>query len=440
MKIALIGNMNNNNFALMRYFRDLGADAHLLLYSNDGKDASSHFTPESDTWQIEKWSPFIHPTVIPNAPIAAFSAPISWLFYVYSQLGGMINGKQTHAVRPVKRHIIYRTYEAYDCLVASGIAPAMLSRINRNLDLFYPYSTGIEFFNSLHFTTDTQRNVLKRLIGYEVKRRQSKGIKGAKIRVNAEMSATKRAFETIGVGFCNLSVPIVYHESYSSHIISKISDSMKLMSILPKTGCLFFHSARIMFEKPVGSIETNWKNENKNTDIFMRSFAELLRIRPSAQVHLLIVEYGPDIEAAKSLVSELEICDHVVWLPKMQRREVMWFLSQVDLAIGEFIKAPGIIWGGTGWEALAVGKPLVQNFLFEKNDFENTYGCPSPPILSVKRDEDILRHLIFAIENPEKIRQIGDEARAWFNRYQGLNLAKKFLDLLKSSSHNTTTS
>ena len=53
MKIALIGNMNNNNFALMRYFRILGADAHLLLYSNDGKGELSHFKPECDTWDIE---------------------------------------------------------------------------------------------------------------------------------------------------------------------------------------------------------------------------------------------------------------------------------------------------------------------------------------------------------------------------------------------------
>ena len=32
MKVALIGNMNNNNFSIMRYFRDLGIDAHLILF------------------------------------------------------------------------------------------------------------------------------------------------------------------------------------------------------------------------------------------------------------------------------------------------------------------------------------------------------------------------------------------------------------------------
>ncbi len=30
-RIALVGNMKNNNFALMRYFRDVGEDALFLL-------------------------------------------------------------------------------------------------------------------------------------------------------------------------------------------------------------------------------------------------------------------------------------------------------------------------------------------------------------------------------------------------------------------------
>ena len=45
MKIVILGNMNNNGFALMRYLRDLGADAHLFLFANDGTGSLSHFAP-----------------------------------------------------------------------------------------------------------------------------------------------------------------------------------------------------------------------------------------------------------------------------------------------------------------------------------------------------------------------------------------------------------
>ena len=63
MKIGIIGNMNNGNFSLMRYFRDLGFDAYLLLYSNDGKGNSKHFRPESDSWEIKKWNKYIIKTI-----------------------------------------------------------------------------------------------------------------------------------------------------------------------------------------------------------------------------------------------------------------------------------------------------------------------------------------------------------------------------------------
>ena len=54
MKIAFVGNMNNNNFAIMRYFRDLGADAHLVLWADDGRGPLEHFVPENDTWEIDR--------------------------------------------------------------------------------------------------------------------------------------------------------------------------------------------------------------------------------------------------------------------------------------------------------------------------------------------------------------------------------------------------
>ena len=84
MKIALIGNMNNANFAIMRYFRDLGADAHLLLYANDGQKALSHFKPECDTWSMDKWQPFVHRTTLPNALVTALEFPWSWLMAMRS--------------------------------------------------------------------------------------------------------------------------------------------------------------------------------------------------------------------------------------------------------------------------------------------------------------------------------------------------------------------
>ena len=48
MKIALIGNQNNNFFALLRYFKDLNLDVTLFLFNNE----ADHFLPVKDTHNI----------------------------------------------------------------------------------------------------------------------------------------------------------------------------------------------------------------------------------------------------------------------------------------------------------------------------------------------------------------------------------------------------
>ena len=53
-KVALIGNMNNNNFTLLRILRDNKIDAHLFLYSNET------FQPQADTKNYLNWRSYIH--------------------------------------------------------------------------------------------------------------------------------------------------------------------------------------------------------------------------------------------------------------------------------------------------------------------------------------------------------------------------------------------
>ena len=67
MRVALLGNTCNNNFALMRYLRDLGVDAHLLLYSNEGIEGNNiHYSPEYDTFHFNKWKVYIHRLPVMN--------------------------------------------------------------------------------------------------------------------------------------------------------------------------------------------------------------------------------------------------------------------------------------------------------------------------------------------------------------------------------------
>ena len=98
--------------------------------------------------------------------------------------------------------------------------------------------------------------------------------------------------------------------------------------------------------------------------------------------------------------------------------------------VGEFHTNEDVIWGGTGWEVLASGKPLLQSFRFKDGAFESTFGYPAPPMLPVVGPNCIFKHLIDMADHPEKGVAIGKEAAKWFNQYNGIGLAKKWLELI----------
>lgn len=438
MKIALIGNMNNNNFAMMRYFRDLGADAHLLLYSNDGKGTLSHFTPEADTWEIERWSPFIHQTDIPNAPIAALDFPLSTIVGLWSEMR-RITGYQGYSVGGVTRIELRRAYSGYDRMIGSGSTPAALSRIDRELDVFYPYSPGVEFLGAHYFRSGLRGPLFRSYVYNAVHRQQLRGLSHARCVVSTDRDVTGMVLEKHRIKNIHQTLPMVYNLEKISEI-PPTSVLNKVESALHGVGISFLHHARLMWKSSVALSDEEHLISTKNSDWLIYAFAKLIAARPNLCPRLFIVEYGPDVEPTKELVVQLGIQKFVTWLPKMARRELMWLLRRVSVGVGEFMNPHCMIWGGTGWETLASGKPLLQAFRFEEGEFERIYGFSPPPILPVRTEEDVLKRLLFVADHPEQAAEIGERAREWFNTYNGIALAKKWLELVTgpAASHQTT--
>jgi hypothetical protein len=429
MKIALIGNMNNNNFSIMRYFRDLGADAHLLLYANDGQGSLSHFKPESDTWDIEKWKPFIHQTSIPNAAVAALSFPFSWLISFRSLIRSIIGFHQNHLSSVTKQEIT-KTFGKYPRLVGSGIAPAVCHRVGLKLDIFYPYSTGVEFLDTGEFVVDLKdKNIFRKGVIQATRAMQEHGLCQARYILNAELGITKQAFEKRGVTPIKYAIPMVYNRE-STPSMPQHPVVVHAMSHMANSKFTLLSHSRLMWRNPGKYTVDEWRLENKNNHWLLFAFKDLVKLRPELNPLLLLLEYGPDVEATKELCIGLGIESNVLWLPKMDRKYLMWLLEYVNLGIGEFYEVPEILWGGTGWEVIASGTPLMQGFQFSEGQFESTYCYPPPPMLPVRSQDDILKHLIDMADRPEKRAQIGKGAKEWFNRYNGIGMAKLWLDLL----------
>jgi len=428
LKIGLIGNMNNNNFAMMRYFRDLGADAHLLLYSNDGKGTLSHFTPEADTWELQRWAPFIARTTIPNSPVSALDFPASWCLG-WRQLAHQLLGSIESLDIPVTRAEVSRAFAPYQRLLGSGISPALLLRIGRQLDLFYPYALGVEFLAWPGWVRECNSSSRsRRILTRAVRAAQVRGVRESKVVVSTD-TVTRTALSAIGVLAKDSLIPMVYNRETLS--TAPPSQRLARMSETIRTSRFtVLHHARLMWSRQTQRAEDEHLLTTKNSDWLIRAFTALMSARPSLRPRLFVVEYGPDVGATKEIVAQLGIEDSVTWIPKMARRELIWLLGNVSVGVGEFMNTRGMIWGGTGWETLASGKPLLQSFNFEDGEFASIYGHPPPPMLPVKAEEDVLQHLLFAADHPEQAAEIGRRAREWFDTYNGIALAKKWLALL----------
>lgn len=412
-RTAIIGNMNNNGFSLLRYFIDAGADATLFCYSSDSSGNLAHFSTDADTWQPEKWRDRIRTLDFGNN-----------IRSLYPRLFNPAAGRINAAIRDID--------DNYDIVLGSGIAPALFARAGRRLTGFYPYATGVELLGHLPFLSAMRKSPLKRaLYGYG-QRLQTRGILEAGCCFNAEMSLTKSALDDIGRPFDRLAIPMVYNrEEGPRDVPDHLQDIVRGMQ--KQDFVVFSHSRQLWVQS--GDVSTEaFKSFTKNSDWLIRGFADFV----ASGAALYLVEYGPDVAASKALICELGLEDRVIWLPKMPRRDIVYLLGYADVGVGEFHADPGIIWGGTGWEILSAGVPLLQCFNFTTAGFEAEFGHPPPPILHAASAEEISAQLQEMWRAPDRRHEIGRLSQAWFDRNNGLGLARAWLARLQAHQCQTT--
>lgn len=308
--------------------------------------------------------------------------------------------------------------------------PALCVKANVTLDIFVPYSTGVEYVGyPIYLNTVRKSNPFVRYLMLKVTGRQISGILKTRHVLNAEMGGTEETLQKIGVKSLRLPMPMVYaNEDYSA---VEPDDMMRAVrERINKCQFSILHHARVVWVNSDGATIEDWRVLSKNTNWLVESFAKLVRVRSELNPLLIMIEYGADVDHTKKLVKRLGIENNVLWLPKMKRRELMWILSHVTIGCGEFPEAPRFMWGGTGWETLASGKPLLQAFNFDEGEFEQLFGYPPPPMLPASNQEEILQRLMFVADHPVAAEDIGRGAKEWFNQYNGVALAKKWLDLL----------
>lgn len=347
MKIGLLGNMNNNNFALLRYFHDIGVDADLLLMADDGIGPLTHFSPESDTWDINKWAPHIKQLEVSNRFVSAIGNKIPWnlLFWTkYAILRTRRSALATYAKPPLVK-IIRRALRPYDKIIGSGITPALLQQVGRRLDIFFPYSAGVEWLGDAYMDVElNSRNVIKRFAAQAVCREQASGILNARHVVTSDIGYTVPLLEKIGVRPLVMHIPMIYKETPLKRCPEQLSF---ILEYLEKFDVRFISHTRHRWVNSGEWDDLTWSTKHsKHNEWIIIAYAEFRRTCPNVRSVLILAEYGSDVLRTKQLCRELAIENDIFWMPQMPRKYLLEVISACDVGIGEFYSTPRMIWGG----------------------------------------------------------------------------------------------
>ena len=388
MRIALIGNMNNNFFSILRYLRDLGMDATLFLFKNE----QTHFLPKHDTWEINKWESYIVQTDLYNG----FTKKNASMLYV-------------------SKAKIKKMFEPYDFLIGCGSSPIYIHKAGLKLDLFAPYGSGVEY------TVLNKNSIFKILSSGISKLLQENAISKSVLYSLSFESETIKKLKKLKQNILPLGMPMLYNREEPKFSSKYLKD---IINILKKSEFVIFsHVSHIWKNIPI-----SWRNSYTQNDVLIISFSKYLKEKKTKKPLLVLLEYGPDVLYSKELIKKLNIEEYVLWLELMPRKEIMVLLDYVDIGVG---KLGGLsIWGGVGWEFLSKGVPFFWNLEVLSKEYTELTSNPMPKIFTDTSELDIVNHLLNFEKSQDEYKKIGTELKDWFEKYGGIGLAKIWKDII----------
>ncbi len=376
MKVAIVDNVCNTGYVLMRYLNDAGYDTDLLFT----EPQTGHNTPADDTYDRQYFGK-IH-------DIAATQ-----------------KGVLRH---PASR---YRAvFAPYDFVIGSSMAPLMFGRMCRMLDVFMPH--GPDIFTTAFPERASNPFSKDALYAAVVARWQRRGIARYTQRVLFELTNEQNEgflarFKTPAFERHCLTPPLLYTPQYRTAEHSRYAESSP-------------HAARLRALKAAGYTVTihhcqqQWKNLwhdlfHKGNDLLLHGVKAFTESHPQYPLKIALFERGPDVAASKALVQELGLRAVVEWFPSMPRKDIMALLTHADLGFGE-IKHSWYTYNVMA-EMLASGVPLVHH---RRDDYYRTVHPDLYPMRHAATAEDVAAVLSDYAADPAPFRALGQAGRQWW--------------------------
>lgn len=391
LKIALIGNMNNNFFSLHRYLINNGYDSTLFLYNNE----LNHFMPEFDTWEIKKYESSIVSLNVGN-PFIEFNF-----------------------------RLLSSTLSDYNFIFGCGYAPYYFEKIGRRLDVFVPYGSDLYELSTNYFKIRTSegftsllKSIYLKVANLYIFKLQRNGILNAKHVVSTNILKTfADANKSLGISFIDCGFPMVYIENKTeAHNLGlEFAEKIKKVS---NFNFVIGSQSRQYWTSIIDSASID---NLKRNDLLIVGFSKFLR-NTNANSCLVLFKYGPDVESSIKLIQDLKIEKNVVWFEKSPRKEILYlFENYIDIGADQFLSG---YFGGTGYEILSQGVPLLATIDVSHSDYKDQTGKSMPPHINVHSSDEIATELNYYYLNPAKLSNLKTDSKNWFDEHLGIGLFK----------------
>lgn len=390
-RIALVGNMNNNFLAMMKWLRYYGYDAHLYYR------VPAWFYPKEDTLDLNYLS---------------FCHEIYWL---------------EEGFKPVRFNVseIQKLFGGFDKIIAQGDEAAVLNYCGIPIDIYFPYGTDLsKYALQPHAFSLWQklRIIIRKNSGYRLKdifrgtpaKYLFHAIQNARY---VFMDCTNDDFEGVLKQFRlngkleYVPMPFLYYPEYEKAFSGsgKVSVHWQqdMDQLREENDFIVLYHGRQYWKKIITDFS------RKENDQLIRGFALFLKhINYNSKVKLVMLEYGSDVAASKELVKELGIETNVFWFPAMSRKDIMYLISKVDVGSGEFGRS--YLTFGTIIECMIMGKPVIH---YRQDDLYTARYPELYPLINVKYADDIAEKLTYYYYHRSELDEMGRQARQWVQKY-----------------------
>jgi len=389
LKVALIGNMNNNNFVLLRYLLDLGIDANLLILKNE----PAHFSAKSDTNEVEKYNDKIK--------TVKWGDRKDWF---------SISGKE-----------INNDLQIYDFLIGTDLAPAFCGRAQRNLDIFVPHGSDLGHFTYYRLTWPNK--LIQTWAAVYMQRKYIPKVKYFHMEKNNELYEKRwKRFKGNSIRW-TISTPLVYKEKkeindYNINFIKSIK------KIKEASDLFLYYNVR-----HVWGGDKNKDANQKGSDKLIRGLSLFKERNPEIIFNLITFEYGTKVHESKKLIKKLKLEENIKWFPLSERKNIIIGMQEADLVFGEFENS--WVTYSVIAEALSLNKPIItyRDDVSHIKNYNDLYY-----ILNAKSDIEICEKIEYYLNNKDEVIKKSSNGWSWYTSKINIPAISLYKEAIKFKS------